>query len=120
MTPHSSILTWRIPWTEECGRLYSPWGCKSAGHDLLIKQHVKKRNETHPKVEIRRVVLNMASSLVFFLNECCSDWRYILPELAGVNEPTDPQNPRGDRLRRQSGILSVMDSHHPILTPLVS
>ena len=51
----------------------SPWGCKSAGHDLLIKQHVKKRNETHPKVEIRRVVLNMASTLVFFLNECCSD-----------------------------------------------
>ena len=22
------ILTWRIPWTEEPGRLYSPWDCK--------------------------------------------------------------------------------------------
>ena len=25
---HSSILAWRILWTEEPGRLYSPWGCK--------------------------------------------------------------------------------------------
>ena len=24
----SSMLAWRIPWTEEPGRLYSPWGCK--------------------------------------------------------------------------------------------
>ena len=26
MAAHSSILAWRIPWTEEPGRLYSPWG----------------------------------------------------------------------------------------------
>ena len=25
---HSSILAWRIPWTEEAGGLYSPWGHK--------------------------------------------------------------------------------------------
>ena len=25
---HSSILAWRIPWTEEPGGLYSPWGPK--------------------------------------------------------------------------------------------
>ena len=25
MTTHSSILTWRIPWTDEPGRSYSPW-----------------------------------------------------------------------------------------------
>ena len=28
MATHSSILAWRIPWTEELGGLYSPWGCK--------------------------------------------------------------------------------------------
>ena len=28
MATHSSILDWRIPWTEEPGRLYSPWGLK--------------------------------------------------------------------------------------------
>ena len=27
MVNHSSIVAWRIPWTEEPGR-YSPWGCK--------------------------------------------------------------------------------------------
>ena len=27
MATHSSILTWRSPWTEETGG-YSPWGCK--------------------------------------------------------------------------------------------
>ena len=30
MATHSSILVWRIPWTEEPGRLYSPWGYKES------------------------------------------------------------------------------------------
>ena len=28
MTTHSSILAWRIPWTEKPGGLHSPWGGK--------------------------------------------------------------------------------------------
>ena len=28
MATHFSTLAWEIPWTEEPGRLYSPWGCK--------------------------------------------------------------------------------------------
>ena len=28
MATNSNILAWRIPWTEEPGGLYSPWGCK--------------------------------------------------------------------------------------------
>ena len=28
MAPYSSILAWRIPGTEESGRLYNPWGHK--------------------------------------------------------------------------------------------
>ena len=27
---YSSILVWRIPWTEEPGGLYSPQGCKES------------------------------------------------------------------------------------------
>ena len=27
---HSSILAWRIPWTEESGELYSPWDHKES------------------------------------------------------------------------------------------
>jgi len=32
MAPHSSILAWKIPWTEEPGRLQS-MGSLSVGHD---------------------------------------------------------------------------------------
>ena len=28
MAAHSSILSWRIPWTEEPGGGYSSWDCK--------------------------------------------------------------------------------------------
>ena len=30
MATNSSILAWRIPWREEPGMLYSPWGCKES------------------------------------------------------------------------------------------
>ena len=38
MAAHSSILAWEIPWTEDPGGLYSPWGCRGVGCDLAIKQ----------------------------------------------------------------------------------
>ena len=31
MATHSSILAWKIPWTEEPSGLYSPWGFKESG-----------------------------------------------------------------------------------------
>ena len=37
MTTHSSILAWRIPWTEEPGGLYSPRGRKES--DTTEKFH---------------------------------------------------------------------------------
>jgi len=33
MATHSSILAWKIPWTEEPGG-YSPWAQKRVRHDL--------------------------------------------------------------------------------------
>ena len=30
---HSSILVWKMPWTEEPGRLHSPWGHKRVRYD---------------------------------------------------------------------------------------
>ena len=30
MATHSSILAWKIPWTEEPGRLQRPWGHKES------------------------------------------------------------------------------------------
>ena len=35
---YSSILAWRIPWTEMPGGLYSPWPLKGVRHDLVTKQ----------------------------------------------------------------------------------
>ena len=32
MATHSSILAWRIPWTEDPGGLHSPWGHQD-GHN---------------------------------------------------------------------------------------
>ena len=37
MATHSSILAWRIPWTEEPGGLQS-MGLQRVGHDLVTKQ----------------------------------------------------------------------------------
>ena len=30
MAIHSRTIAWKIPWTEEPGRLYSPWGLKES------------------------------------------------------------------------------------------
>ena len=41
----SSILAWRIPWTEELGRLYSPWGCKESDmteHTIQIDRQINR------------------------------------------------------------------------------
>ena len=40
MAIHSSILAWRIPWTEERGG-YSPWGCKEL--DMIERLHYHYR-----------------------------------------------------------------------------
>ena len=37
MATHSSILAWRIPWTEEPGGLWS-MGSQRVRHDFVIKQ----------------------------------------------------------------------------------
>ena len=37
MAPHSSTLAWKIPWTEEPGRLQS-MGSRRVGHDLVTQQ----------------------------------------------------------------------------------
>ena len=38
MVTHSSILAWRIPWTEEPGRLHTVHGVARVGNDLATKE----------------------------------------------------------------------------------
>ena len=42
MATHSSILAWRIPWTEELGRLQS-MGSQRVGHDWATGQQQQPR-----------------------------------------------------------------------------
>ena len=42
---HSSILAWRIPWREEPGGLYSPWGLKEL--DMTEQLSVCAHAHTH-------------------------------------------------------------------------
>ena len=44
MATHSSILAWRIPWTEEPGGLQS-MGLQRVRHDLVTKQQHQQRRE---------------------------------------------------------------------------
>jgi len=39
MTIHSSILAWRIPWTEEPWPGYSPWGLKESDTTEQLSFH---------------------------------------------------------------------------------
>ena len=52
MAPCSSILVWRIPWTEEPGRLQS-MGSLRAGHDFTFTFHfhaLEKEMATHSSI----------------------------------------------------------------------
>ena len=46
MATHSSILAWRIPWTEEPGGLQSV-GSQRVRHDLVTNTHMCARTHTH-------------------------------------------------------------------------
>ena len=45
MVTRSNILAWEILWTEEPGRLDSPW-CHRVGHDLKTEKQ-KQQNNRH-------------------------------------------------------------------------
>ena len=57
---HSSILAWRIPWTEVPGRLQS-MGSQRVGHDLATKQQQQQQI-----IVQRQDVYSMAESLKYF------------------------------------------------------
>ena len=44
MAIHSSIIAWRIPWTEKPGELQS-LGSQRIGHDRVTKTHTRRHNK---------------------------------------------------------------------------
>ena len=60
MAPHSSTLAWKIPWTEEPGRLRRPWDCEESDalSDFPFTFHfhtLKKEMATHSSVLAWRI-----------------------------------------------------------------
>ena len=60
MAPHSSTLAWKIPWTEEPGRLQSMGSAKSRAQlsDFTLTFHfhaLQKAMATHPSVLAWRI-----------------------------------------------------------------
>ena len=49
---HSSILAWRIPWTEKPGGLYSPWGLKESDTNEVTKHAETASMTSHQKQEV--------------------------------------------------------------------
>ena len=48
---HSSILAWRIPWTEETGRLQSR-GSQRVGHDWATNAHTAAQDTAASSVQV--------------------------------------------------------------------
>ena len=53
MATHSSVLAWRIPWTEEPGTLQS-MGLKRAGHDWMINTFTSTFKPKEGKLILKR------------------------------------------------------------------
>ena len=82
MATHSSILAWRIPWTEKPGRL-RPWGHKESDRTELLHFHFhfgKQKTITHiieivdeesyEKFPGTEVEVSIASQQCVVLNSC--------------------------------------------------
>ena len=56
MAPHSSTLAWKIPWTEEPGRL-QPMGSQRVGHDWATSHHFNRSDgeQTHCSVTLKQI-----------------------------------------------------------------
>ena len=51
MAAHSSILAWKIPWTEESGRLQGPCGHKGSDTTERLITHTHTHTHTHTLLE---------------------------------------------------------------------
>ena len=66
MATHSSILAWKIPWTEECGRLQS-MGLQRVGHNWATSLHFKEGLESFKKLFLMHIKFLLTLS-------CPGDW----------------------------------------------
>ena len=82
MATHSSILAWRIPWTEEPGGLQS-MGSRRVGHNWVTNTHIhkkmsylKKKKQTHFTSEIPRALSISKLKSPFLPPTPQQEWRH--------------------------------------------
>ena len=69
MATRSSILAWKIPWTEEPHMLYSPWGLK----ELDRIEHTHR----HTHVSILQLLADPSSKLGEEFHSKIKSWQFI-------------------------------------------
>ena len=104
MATHSSILAWKMPWTEEPGGLPQTMGSQRVGHNTKQQPHThkKKKKEKKKKNQQPQTYIKSRSSLFFKSHNTCG-WTGILtvcfPSQAGTggrlqgNESSDWRSP---------------------------
>ena len=78
---HSSILAWRIQWTEEPGRLHSPWGCKQldmTGRLTLSLFHTHTEVQNSLTWDIWFSLISKKSTCPLLQNLCIT-WLFLSP-----------------------------------------
>ena len=103
MATHSSTLAWRIPWTEEPGRLCSPQGCR-ATHDWVNKHtHITRSNHLCIHFQLIRFS-NGRQSLQWKWKK--KKWKSLSPvQLFAAPWNSPGQNP---------GVVSAMDEYNSL------
>ena len=87
MATHSRILAWKIPWTEEPGRLQS-MGSQRVGHDWVISLSLSSRKMGFYSLLVERWICKMVQPLwkidwQQFLTKLNTDLSYESPVLLG-------------------------------------
>ena len=72
MAPHSNILAWKIPWTEEPGRLQS-MGSQRMVHNLVTEQH--------------SLSISVSSTFILVLPPCTTLHSYLLSHFLTLGFP---------------------------------
>ena len=79
MATHSSILAWEIPWTEEPGGLYSPWGCKELDTTerlslLLFTYNISLSLYVNLYLEFTSILAVSGGGIFFYKNSLVLRW----------------------------------------------
>ena len=71
MAPHSSILAWKIPWTEESGGLL-PMRLQRVGHDCGIEHtYARTHTHTHLCIYLSLYICILYIYIYIYVSLCC-------------------------------------------------